>query len=161
MPPWLPPLPPSPWLPTHYLLAGAGGGEDSGSVVRLPLAHFPALLLPRGAGPEDGAESAAWCFSRTRCGNLPRPGSWMSGVGEAGSQGVSAFIYPIFLQIMMIPPHHPQEGVLRALALTAERPQFKVSIPALLFNLLCDLGQVVLPLCASVCSSIKWHPVRI
>lgn len=46
----------------------------------------------------------------------------------------------------MNPSDLPHGGMLRALALAADGPQFKVFILALPLNLLRDLGQVVLPL---------------
>lgn len=48
----------------------------------------------------------------------------------------------------MKPPHLPPSGMRRVPALTAERPQFKISVLTML-NSLCDLGQVALPLSLS------------
>lgn len=107
------------------------------------LAHFALSTLPRGRVPEDGVEIMGLVilnshgemrFHKPRIGLACR-------MGGRSSQGVSGFIHSIFLEILMNPPHLP---VTRALALTAEGPQFKVSTLALLPNLLCDLGQVAL-----------------
>lgn len=115
-----PPVAPSPWPPTHYLLGGAGDGEDSGLIVRLPLAAFPLHFL-QGAGPGGRMESVGLVLLRARRANFQVRGR---GEGVTGRE----LLFIRFFSRLMIPPHHPQEGMLRALALTAERPPFKVSI---------------------------------